>query len=622
MVGGSRVNGSAIQRMSGILIGFSLVFLGSSAPLARQESAVEYGALGTAENTSYLSREVLAKVSPQLLQQLLQAEFESTASRQSSVSPITYVVHLGQRPSLDLASSTGDRQKNRRVVVGQLQNAAQASQVSVLAYLQEQLQRGRIRRFKPYWIFDGVVVDGDLQTAMWLASRPEVASIRPNRIHYLVDDTPRPPSLLLTSDTEPNIVQIGADVTWEQLKITGQGVVVANMDTGVDWTHVALQRKYRGYHPTAPSHDYNWFDATGLYPDAPGPTQGHITGGSDHGTHTMGVMVGSEADGSNAIGVAPGAQWVAVKIFTNTYPAYTTDEWIHDGFQWCLAPTDLDGRNPDPGRAPDIVCNSWGDPNGLDQEFQDDLSAWRAARVFSTWAAGNWGPGSATVGSPASYPNAYAIGAVNGQDVIASFSSRGPSIWGEMKPQVVAPGVGIRSSIAGSAYEGGWRGTSMATPHVAGLAALLWDATDHTMSIHAMEQLICMTAVDLGATGPDNLYGCGRIDAYQAVGTVVLGGTLQGRVTDLSTALPLEGAAITIHPPGGGSQIPVFAGEQGAYQRAVAEGIYAVRATRAGYQGTMIPDVEVLSTTITYLDLSLKPGTFFPFLGKRASLPP
>jgi len=482
-----------------------------------------------------------AKIDPELLEQLLQRERPTQAQAGAgpsalSANPVTYLVHLRQRASLRGLAAMPQLQERRELLVDRLQSTASRSQTEVIALLEEKMREGRVVRYKSYWIFNGLAVSGDLSTAIALALRPEVEAIRPNRVHRLPNPGGGVPSATLSAagDVEWNIAKIGADRVWQDLGITGEGIVVANMDIGVDWTHPALQRKYRGYNPPpgASDHNYNWFDATGTYPDQPGPRESPsgMYDISDHGTHVMGIMVGSDPDSGEWIGVAPGAQWIAVKVFKvvdDGQDAIAEDEWIHAGFQWCLAPTDLNGKNPDSSKAPDIVNNSWGDPNGLDETFRQDIDAMRAAGIFCTYAAGNYQPSPAppgTVYSPGSYPNSFAVGATDWGDEIAGFSCRGPSPWDEqLKPEVVAPGVQIRSSIAGGLYEGGWDGTSMAAPHVAGLAALMWQGGRRNippLTITATEQMITSTAVDLGELGPDNTYGHGRIDAYQAVQAV------------------------------------------------------------------------------------------------------
>jgi bacillopeptidase F len=165
-----------------------------------------------------------------------------------------------------------------------------------------------------------------------------------------------------------------------------------------------------------------------------------------------------------------------------------------------------------------------------DLTFLPDVQALRAAGIFPVFSAGNEGElGDGTVGAPAGFPESLAVGATDFDDTVASFSSRGPSFWGEFKPEVCAPGVDIRSSIPGGGYEGGWSGTSMAAPHVAGLAALLLSA-NRTLTLDELETFMRFTADDFGEVGPDNACGWGRIDAYDAVRWVLGAGKLYGLV--------------------------------------------------------------------------------------------
>ena len=550
---------------------------------------------------------VRSKIDPRVLKQLLETERDAQRLGKDEPAPTTYLVYLHDQAPTDDLVLVSDVRARRRTLVSRLQETAERSQVGVVSYLKQQLDREKVARYKTYWVFNGLVVEGDLETALALAARPEVESIRPNRIHRLA-----PPQIIQPStdseegQAEWNIIRIGADRVWESYNITGEGVVVANMDSGVDWTHPALQHSYRGYNagdPAASTHDHNWYDPTESYPDAPGPNEAHLTAYSDHGTHTMGSLVGGEVDGSNAIGVAPGASWIALKVFNDEGEA--TDEWIHDGFQWCLAPTDLEGHNADPNMAPDIVSNSWGDDNPLDDTFHRDLDAWRAAGIFSTWAAGNAGPDSGTIGSPASYGDALAVGAINTQDRVASFSSRGPSPWGDIKPNIVAPGVNIRSSIPGGGYEGNWNGTSMATPQVAGLVALMWQAADHALTITSTKHVITNTALDLGTPGADNDTGYGLIDAYQAVGAIFCGGSFAGRVTEAQTGLPIGGAKITMCNLATQGQVHVLTRVDGSYALTVAEGLYDVTAEKFGYLTETARSIEIRAQMLTQLDFDL-----------------
>ena len=561
--------------------------------------------------TASIPLEARLKIAPELLKEAtsrVAPKAEDTSTQTVKPEPLTYLVFLKARAPLGDLANIPTLDARRIELVARLQSTALRSQAPLVTYLHRQLKQGKITGYKSYWIFNGLAVTGDVETLIELAKRPQVEYIRPNRLHRL----PPPERGAQLADVGSNIVQIGADRVWQEFGITGKDIVVANMDSGVDWTHPALIGQYRGYNPTSPAnsvHDYNWFDATGTYPNAPGPNRGHITSQSDHGTHTMGTLVGVEADGANQIGVAPGARWIAAKVFDDEGNAY--DTWIHDGFQWCLAPTDLRGQNPDPTKAPHIVSNSWGDSNSLDDSFVQDVQAWRAAGIFSTWAAGNDGPDTGTISSPASYPGVLAIGAVDSGDRIAGFSSRGPGVAGTLKPDLVAPGVGIRSSIAGGGYEGTWNGTSMATPHVAGVVALMWDALDHShihpVSITETERILIATAVDLGAPGPDMTYGHGRVDAYEAVRAVYLHGCITGQVRDALVGSPITGALVTIVDTETGEERTMETDAAGVYRAVVPEGLYTVSVVKFGFRSRTMTEIDVLNGICTQLDHDLIP---------------
>ncbi len=277
-------------------------------------------------------------------------------------------------------------------------------------------------------------------------------------------------------------------------------------------------------------HGFSFFDAT----DA-GQEEAYDDNG--HGTHVTGTMVGAEPDGANQVGVAPGAEWIAVKAFTSSGGA--TDASLLSAAEWILAPTDEDG-NTRVDLAPDVVNNSWGGGPGLDEWYRDVVTNWRAAEIFPEFSAGNTtlgnpgGPGSVAV--PANYPESFATGATDVNDVVAGFSLRGPSPYDEIKPDISAPGVNIRSTVPGSGYEGGWNGTSMAGPAVSGVVALLKQANAN-LTVDEMEEILLNTAIPLTDStypeSPNHGYGYGLVNAYDAVNSIVDGlGTLSGQVTE------------------------------------------------------------------------------------------
>src|ERR1039458_1392180 len=162
------------------------------------------------------------------------------------------------------------------------------------------------------------------------------------------------------------------------------------------------------------------------------------------------------------IGMAPGAKWIGCR---NMERNWGTPASYVECFQWFLAPTDLNGQNPDPSKAPDVINNSWysdaseGTTNLF--VFQTAVENLRAAGVVVVVSAGNEGSGCSTITSPAIYDASFSVGATDSGDNIAGFSSRGPvTVDGSnrLKPDVSAPGVNIRSSVPGNGYASGWSG--------------------------------------------------------------------------------------------------------------------------------------------------------------------
>lgn len=440
------------------------------------------------------------------------------------------VVLKSQASAHTLATRTPNRQARGQVVVDVLQQTATVSQ----ALVREQLN-GLGAKHRAYWIANALAVQGNRAVVEAMVARADVLAIESNRpFQVALEPKPErsPKTLRVSTSVEWNINMVNASGLWV-MGYTGQDIVYANADTGVQWDHPALKPHYRGWNGTTADHNYNWWDAIHT------PVVGTSSCGYNlqtpcddypHGTHTLGTGIGDDGAG-NQIGVAPGAKWIACR---NTDNGWGTPSTYIECLQFLLAPTDLTGSNPDPNKRPDVIGNSY-DCNPTEgcapHAMQIAVENLRAAGVFVTASAGNSGPNCSTVSTPpALEATAFTVGATGYMtDTIAAFSSRGPvAIDGSnrRKPDLVAPGVNIRSSLPTNGYGLGG-GTSSASPHVAGAVALLWSAFPQLRrNVDLTENILAQSAAHLtsaqGCGGdtptqvPNNVYGYGRLDVLAA----------------------------------------------------------------------------------------------------------
>jgi subtilisin family serine protease len=424
-----------------------------------------------------------------------------------------FIVYMRQQADLSAAYDM-DWSARGQYVLDTLRAVANQTQASLVKDLNKQGVDYETR-----YIVNALVVSGDISLVNTLASRPEVGYIGPNTAVPAPAPVAIDTTAASTEAIEWNISKVAADQVWLTYGVTGDGIVLSNMDTGVQWDHPALINQYRGWDGMAANHNFNWWDPYNQNPLEP-------TDADSHGTHTMGTMLGDDG-GANQIGVAPGAQWLACDGFNND-TGYGYDAELLECAEFLLAPWDLSGANPDPAMRPDIINNSWGGGQGV-WWYNQAIYAWRAAGIMGIFSAGNEGSNCSTAGSPGDSANMLAVGATDINDNIAGFSSRGPAaVTGILKPNVSAPGVNIRSSVPGSGYAGGWNGTSMAAPHVAGTVALIWSAVpelrgDVQLTSWIIEQNADGKLQNQGCGGdlptdiPNNVFGWGRINAFNAV---------------------------------------------------------------------------------------------------------
>ena len=510
-------------------------------------------------------------------------------------------VRFSAEADLSAAEGIADWAARGQYVYDTLQRTAASSQATVVEGL-----AARDVTFDPSFIVNAVRVQGGTQADLdWVRTQPGVSEIVAP-VTYAIPEPIEEPATRAPQAIEWGILNINADDVWNQFGTRGEGIVVANIDTGVQYDHPALVNQYRGNLGGGTfDHNYNWFNASnsgGVCVTAPCDVNGH-------GTHTMGTMVGDDR-GANQIGVAPGARWI-----TANGCATCSDADLIESGEWMLAPTDMSGNNPRPDLRPNIINNSWGSTVPSNDPFMEDvIVAWEAAGIFGQWSNGNSGPACSTSGSPGSRIVTYSSGAYDINNNIASFSGRGPGQNGEIKPNIAAPGSNVRSSRPGSTY-GNLSGTSMASPHVAGTIALMWSAAPTLIGdIDATRQLLDDTAIDVdnttcGGTADDNnVFGEGRLNALAAVDQSPRGpsGTVTGTVTDEATGAPIAGATVTVDV--GGQVRTTVTGADGTYAFAsLPVGSYDITAGAFGYATETVEDVAVTEGTATVVDFALAP---------------
>jgi subtilisin family serine protease len=456
--------------------------------------------------------------------------------------PDGFVIYLEEQADLSLAVSISDPAERRAWVYDRLVQTSERSQAPLRAELD---RRGVL--YRPHYLVNAIEVLERPGLRRRFAEDPGVASVlfQPGMRRYPYAF--RLPDMDLTGPNgiEWNVRKVGADRVWE-LGYTGQGVIIGDADTGVEWSHPALKAAYLGWDLTgerAVAHDYHWFD----------PWDGRAEPWDDngHGTHTTGTVLG--LDGENKVGLAPGARWIACR---NMRHGIGNPGSYLSCMEFLLAPFPLDGDpllDGDSSVGAHVVNNSWGCPRRegcLPDTLHIAVENLRTAGQMMVVSAGNEGPLCGTVQDvPAIYDEVFSVGAMERGDRAAVFSNRGPvTVDGSNrpKPDVVAPGVDVRSSVPGGYAS--LPGTSMAGPHVAGAAALIWSVAPSLIGdVEGTEALLAETAQRLtvdaacpaGSTGeldtvcgcasdgpdsvPNHVYGWGQVDVWAAVQVLLAG---------------------------------------------------------------------------------------------------
>lgn len=282
---------------------------------------------------------------------------------------------------------------------------------------------------------------------------------------------------------------------------------VGVVDTGID-----------GHHENFKGMVYAWEDLS--YDFSPEARDDH-----GHGSHVAGTIAGGTNPEGIQFGVVP-QDLTSMAIARGLNP-YGMDAWLISSLAWMADP---DG-NPETDDGVQVINNSWGSSSR--RPLYDRLvTALTEAGITCVFAAGNSGPSDGTVGGPGHLPNVLTVGAVDHRKRIAPFSSRGDrirnkaEIW--VKPDVCAPGVSVLSVGPKNTWQR-WPGTSMASPHVTGVVALMKAVNPH-LKPRDIKLILEQTAQDLGPEGKDEAYGSGLVDAFAAVqraAELFGGGTLE-----------------------------------------------------------------------------------------------
>ena len=421
--------------------------------------------------------------------------------------------------------------ERRDFVVKELKAFAEASQHDLKRVLTEMESHGIVSSVRSLWSANALYFEATKTAILDLAERTDIETITLNTQHQWIpeDETPKPAST--TRETTPNITKVKADQVWD-LGYTGAGVVVAVVDSGVNYNHLDLADHLWDGGEEFPHHGYDIVNNDNDPMDDKG-----------HGTHCAGTVLGDGTAGS-LTGIAPEATLMCVKSIRGDGFGGAVN--IAGGMEWSVE------------HGCDLISMSLGMVNAgvADKEIlRRTCEAVLDAGIVALVCAGNEGqiqfycPIPNNVRVPASCPPPYldpdqmansgplscvvAVGAVNYNDVAADFTSRGPVTWqdtefgdyaynpgiGLIRPDVCAPGVGIKSlDYENTSGYTNMDGTSQATPCVAGIVALMLQKNPELTPAEIC-RILEETSVKLTPT-KSNVTGVGRVDALATVNAV------------------------------------------------------------------------------------------------------
>lgn len=408
-------------------------------------------------------------------------------------------------------NSLPTRQERYLTALNRIKTKHTNAQKNLLADLKATYNKSAVsNKLKGHWLVNIIEAELSVGEIKALVNRDDIIKIYSEPEIHAVEPVESDSKELAPSNSagvEANLSYINAPAAWNA-GYTGQGRVICSFDTGVDGSHPALYNSWKGLDGDSAA---AWFDPAKheMFPH-------YISDGQQptHGTHVMGIMVGHDDVSGDTIGVAPDAKWISAAVIDIAGVS------IIDGFEWAANP---DGDPNTLGDVPDVINHSWG-VIGIECEelFYDMIDYTEALGIVNIISAGNEGSIASTIRNPADRAltniDCFAVGNLNDStEAIANSSSRGPSTCqpGAIKPNVVAPGYSIRSSLPNNIY-GNLTGTSMAAPHVSGLVALMREKNPNA-TVDQIKTAILNSANNLGQSIPNNDIGWGSIDCMAAL---------------------------------------------------------------------------------------------------------